>query len=447
MPTIRARRLILASGDLAAVAAALYLALALRTWSVPTLADYLRHLQPFAVLSVAWLAVFFVAGLYDARASLRRRSEPKVLLYAQGVNSLIAVAFFYFIPYFGIAPKTILAIFLLASFSLLVVWRAAHRRAVARRATEGVVLVGRGEEMRELRDAINRGNLGYQVVHSVALDVADSLDVQQDIVRPIYELGASTVIVDTHDDSVSPLLPHLYNLMFAGVSFVSLHEVYEEIFGRVPLSLVSHGWFLENVRTRPHVLYDAAKRIFDAALALPILAVAFLLAPLVWAGQRLDGKGALLIHQERVGQGGRNFRIAKFRTMLFDDAGRYGGDSRQNRVTRFGAFLRRTRIDELPQAWNVLQGDLSLIGPRPELPALVKKYAEEIPYFGVRHLIKPGLSGWAQIYGEHAHHGVDVAATANKLSYDLYYVKNRSLWLDLSVALRTVMTFIRREGR
>lgn len=445
MTTMRARRFILAAGDLAAVAAALYLALAIRAFSWPSWADYLRHLQPFAVLSVAWLAVFFVAGLYDARASLRRRSEPKVLLYAQAANSLLAVAFFYFIPYFGIAPKTILALFLAISFLLLVAWRAAHRRAVARRVAEGVVLVGRGEEMRELRDAINRGGLGYQVVHSVSLDMVASLDVQADIVRPIYEQGATTVIVDTHDDAVSPLLPHLYNLMFAGVSFVSLHEVYEEIFGRVPLSLVSHGWFLENVRTKPHVLYDAAKRVFDTLLAVPILAVALALLPFVWAARRLEGDVPIFSFQDRVGQGGRAVRFVKFATMLFNDNGQWG--DRKNAVTRVGRFLRRTRIDELPQAWNVLRGEVSLIGPRPEFPAAVKTYSEQIPYYGVRHLIKPGLSGWAQIYGEHAHHGIDVAATANKLSYDLYYVKNRSLWLDLSVALRTVATFVKREGR
>jgi lipopolysaccharide/colanic/teichoic acid biosynthesis glycosyltransferase len=444
---IRVRPFALAAGDLAAVAAALYLALAARAWTWPSWGDYLRHLEPFAVLSVVWLGVFFVAGLYDSRAALRRRSEPRVLLYAQVANSLFAVAFFYFIPYFGIAPKTILALFLGASFGLLLVWRAAYRRLVARRAAEGVVLVGRGEEMRELRDAINRGGLGYQVVHSVSLDAAPSLDVQADVVRPIYEQGATTVIVDTHDDAVSPLLPHLYNLMFAGISFVSLHEVYEEIFGRVPLSLVSHGWFLENVRTKPHALYDAAKRVFDTLLAVPILAVALALAPLVWAARRAEGRVPLLSFQDRVGQGGRMVRFVKFATMLFNDNGTWRADGAQNRVTRVGAFLRRTRIDELPQAWNVLRGEVSLIGPRPEFPAAVKTYSEQIPYYGVRHLIKPGLSGWAQMYGEHAHHGVDVEATRNKLSYDLFYVKNRSFWLDMAVAARTVRSFLLREGR
>lgn len=447
MPTIRTRRLGLVLGDLAAIAAALYLALALRALALPAREEYLRHLVPFAILSAAWLVVFFVAGLYDGRASMRRRSEPRTLLYAQATNSLVAVAFFYFVPYFGIAPKTVLAIFLPCSFLALLGWRAVYGRAAARRAVEGVVLVGRGEEMRELRDAINRGGLGYQVVHSVALDSAPSLDAQADIVRPIYEQGASTVIVDTHDDAISPLLPHLYNLMFSGVSFVSLHEVYEEVFGRVPLSLVSHGWFLENVRTKPHVLYDVAKRVFDVCLAVPILLVALALAPFVWVARRLEGNVPLLSFQDRVGQGGRTVRLVKFATMLFDDNGKWKEEGAKNRVTKVGAFLRKSRIDELPQAWNVLRGQVSLVGPRPEFPAAVKRYAEEIPYYGVRHLIAPGLSGWAQIYGEQPHHGVDVAATANKLSYDLYYVKNRSLWLDLSVALRTIMTFVRREGR
>jgi lipopolysaccharide/colanic/teichoic acid biosynthesis glycosyltransferase len=213
----------------------------------------------------------------------------------------------------------------------------------------------------------------------------------------------------------------------------------------VPLSLVSHGWFLENVRTRPHALYDAAKRAFDILLALPILVVAAAVTPFVWAARRLEGDVPLLSFQDRVGQAGRPVRLAKFATMLFNDNGQWG--ERKNAVTKVGAFLRRSRIDELPQAWNVLTGEISLIGPRPEFPAAVKAYSEEIPYYGVRHLIKPGLSGWAQIYGEHPHHGLDVAATQNKLSYDLYYVKNRSVWLDLSVALRTVMTFVRREGR
>ena len=134
--------------------------------------------------------------------------------------------------------------------------------------------------------------------------------------------------------------------------------------------------------------------------------------------------------------------------MTHDDKGEYGTDTKPAQVTRVGAFLRKSRIDELPQLWNVLKGDLSLIGPRPELPELVKHYTEEIPYYNVRHLIKPGLSGWAQIYhDQHPHHAVATLETKHKLSYDLYYIKNRSFLLDLKIALRTLKTLVTFAGR
>ena len=122
------------------------------------------------------------------------------------------------------------------------------------------------------------------------------------------------------------------------------------------------------------------------------------------------------------------------------------GEKNDNKVTRIGAFLRRYRIDEPPQLWNVFRGDVSLIGPRPEFPEPVEIYKREIPYYQVRHLIQPGLSGWAQIYAEHPHHKISIEETRNKLAHDLYYVKNRGLWLDLKIALKTVKILFSREG-
>ncbi|NCN08012.1 sugar transferase, partial [Candidatus Parcubacteria bacterium] len=140
--------------------------------------------------------------------------------------------------------------------------------------------------------------------------------------------------------------------------------------------------------------------------------------------------------------------ILKFRTMLFNDNGDWQNKGLINKVTKVGNFLRKTRLDELPQLWNVLKGDISLIGPRPEFPNAVKQYAEEIPYYNVRHLIKPGLSGWAQIYhDQHPHHQADTLETKNKLSYDLYYIKNRSFFLDLKIALRTLNILLSIAGR
>ena len=118
----------------------------------------------------------------------------------------------------------------------------------------------------------------------------------------------------------------------------------------------------------------------------------------------------------------------------------------ENKITKVGAFLRQTRIDELPQLWNIFRGDISLVGPRPEFPDPVALYSQDIEYYNIRHIIKPGLSGWAQIYGEHPHHGIDVTSTRNKFSYDLFYIKNRNFWLDLSIALKTIKILLMRKG-
>ncbi|MCR4311151.1 MAG: sugar transferase, partial [Candidatus Taylorbacteria bacterium] len=155
----------------------------------------------------------------------------------------------------------------------------------------------------------------------------------------------------------------------------------------------------------------------------------------------------IYIFQERVGLQGKKIRTIKFRTMDWDDAGN-PQSQKDNHTTRVGSFLRKTRLDELPQFWNVLTGDISLIGPRPELPALVEVYTREVPYYNTRNLIKPGLSGWAQLYHDrHPHHHADVEQTKVKLSYDLYYIKNRSFFLDVKIAVKTIKTLLSRSGR
>jgi lipopolysaccharide/colanic/teichoic acid biosynthesis glycosyltransferase len=185
----------------------------------------------------------------------------------------------------------------------------------------------------------------------------------------------------------------------------------------------------------------------DIIISLPLLLFALVIFPFVAIALKLDDGGSIFGHQIRIGKNNKLIWILKFRTMLFNDNGAWEKKGLENRLTRVGNFLRKTRLDEFPQVWNVLKGDMSLIGPRPEFPEAVKHYTEELPYYNVRHLIKPGLSGWAQLYGEHPHHGTDVNKTKNKLSYDLYYIKNRSFLLDLKIALRTLKTLASIAGR
>jgi lipopolysaccharide/colanic/teichoic acid biosynthesis glycosyltransferase len=244
---------------------------------------------------------------------------------------------------------------------------------------------------------------------------------------------------------VIPVLPELYELLFSKVKFLDLYALYEDIFDSVPISLLQYGWFIENVSLSPHAFYDMLKRLMDIVLACLILIFTLLIALPIWAALRLEGVKRFWSFQERVGQYGKTIRLMKFPTMLFDDNGKWETE-KKNKVTRVGAFLRKTRLDEFPQAWNLLKGDVSFIGPRSEFPSAVSEYAKLIPYYSARFIVRPGLSGWAQLYGEHPHHGIDVEATRNKLSYDLFYIKNRSLALDIVIALKTIKTMLSREG-
>jgi exopolysaccharide biosynthesis polyprenyl glycosylphosphotransferase len=433
--------LMLLIGDIFFFLVSLWAMLLLRYLSLPDKGLFMSHLTPFIILFLGWLFVFFIAGLYERSNTMMRRSIPTTLIKAQVVNSVMAVLFFYFIPFFGITPKTNLFIYLIISLLLLLVWRLWIFRFLAPKSKHSAMLIGRGGEMKELRDEINNGRYGYQVTHSINLDSVEGVDIQEDIVNQVYSNDISTVVIDTRDDSVIPLLPHLYNLMFSNITFIDMHEVYEQIFGRVPLSLVRHGWFLENVRSRPHIMYDTLKRIMDLIIAFVLGVVSLIVYPLIFLVIKIGDRGPLFYRDERIGKSNQKFNVLKFRSMSEDDGG-------EQAVTRVGKFLRNTRLDELPQLWNVVHGDISLIGPRPERPDLVSVYKDGVPYYNVRHLIKPGLSGWAQMYHDnHPHHDADVDATKEKLSYDLYYIKNRSLFLDLKIALQTIKTLLSRQGR
>jgi lipopolysaccharide/colanic/teichoic acid biosynthesis glycosyltransferase len=184
----------------------------------------------------------------------------------------------------------------------------------------------------------------------------------------------------------------------------------------------------------------------DIVIAIFILIVVAIIAIPIWIILRLEGVKRLWSFQARVGQNGETIKLMKFPTMLFDDNGDWKKEGRENKVTKFGAFLRKIRVDEFPQAWNMLVGDVSFIGPRSEFPNAVEEYTKAIPYYNLRYTIKPGLTGWAQIYGEHPHHGIDIEATRNKLSYDLFYIKNRSFALDVIIGLKTIKTMLSREG-
>lgn len=437
----RKEAILLLLGDVFIFAISLWLMLIVRYGELPPKELFDQHAIPFAILFAVWIGVFFIAGLYEKHTTILRRKLASIILNAQIVNIVIAISFFYLIPYFGITPKTNLFIYIALSLALILPWRLAGYKLFGVKKKQKALLIGSGEEMEELKEEVNNNTrYTFSFVSTLDLNELEELDFQEEIVRRVYEEGITVIVADLKNDKVQPILSHLYNLIFSRVRFFDLHRVYEDIFDRIPLSLVQDNWFLENISATPIGAYDALKRVIDILFGVVIGVVSLVVYPFVFIAIKLGDGGSTFFIQERVGKNNKPIYIYKFRSMKKVDG--------HLQVTAVGDFLRKTRLDELPQLWNVVRGDLSLIGPRPEVPLLVEEYEEHISYYKIRHLITPGLSGWAQLYHDnHPHHASDVKETKIKLSFDLFYIKNKSLVLDLKIALKTLKKLASRAGK
>jgi exopolysaccharide biosynthesis polyprenyl glycosylphosphotransferase len=441
-------RFLLLIGDIVVFYLSLWIVLTLRYAHIPSDAFWNTLIIPFTILFAVWCLVFFIAGLYEKRTTILNRRLARVIFSAQIANILVAIVFFYFIPYYGITPKTTLFIYLIVSLILISLWRIYGTAIFGFGRKQQALIIASGEEMKELIEEVNthdRYNLRFASL--VDLDAIGGVNFEEEVVKPMSADAISIIAVDFKNEKAEPILPHLYDLIFDNVIFIDMYKIYEDVFDRIPLSLISYPWFLENISLAPKKSYDIMKRLMDIVVATVAGLVSLVFYPFIIAAIKLDDGGPVFIHQIRVGKADRPIHIVKFRTMSANDNGVYAEGKSENRITRVGAFLRRSRLDELPQLWRVIVGDLSLIGPRPEFPSLVAQYEKQISYYGIRHLIKPGLSGWAQIYHDnHPHHAVAVLETKEKLSYDLFYLKNRSFWLDITIGLKTISKLLSRSG-
>lgn len=422
-------------GDVVVFFVSLWLTLFVRNVEYPSGELFFSLLAPFLLIFILWLLVFYIADLYGKHTSIFRRKLPSVIFYAQLTNSTIAVIFFYFIPYFGVTPKTLLFVDLFISFFLLFAWRGWLAPNIHLNLPEKIYFACRGQEVEEIIAEI-KNNPSYNITIARETEIKD-----------IKKTGITAIAVDLYDEEINEALKNFYGMIFSGIRFIPLHSLYEELFDREPVRSLKEQWFLENISNRPKPVYDGLKRLMDVIVAGSLGVVSLIFYPFVCLAIKGEDRGVIFSEQERVGKDNKKIKLLKFRTMTNPgENGQWG--KTENHVTKVGNWLRKTRIDELPQLWNILRGDISLIGPRPEFPDPVALYSQDIQYYNIRHIIKPGLSGWAQIRQEaEPHHGVDVDGTRMKFSYDLYYIKNRSFWLDLSIALKTIKILLMRKGR
>ena len=256
---------------------------------------------------------------------------------------------------------------------------------------------------------------------------------------PKRAIPQTTLVLDARALLSDDMAQYVTTWSLSGSPVRSLANVYEEHLGRIPLVHIAHGWELTGPVARNE--YEPLKRFIDLVLVAVSSPFWLVLAGPIWVAIRLTTPGAAIYAQTRVGRHGKPFTLYKFRTMIDnaeDDGPRFAAPA-DPRLTSVGRVLRRFRLDEIPQLWCVLKGDLSLIGPRPERPYFAKQFEQKIPFFSFRTVVRPGVTGWAQVkYG----YADDVADTVEKLTFDLYYVKHMSIWLDLQILGRSVWTVL-----
>lgn len=457
------RRALLLVAD--AVLVNLCVILALWAWTIgylPFTREFLiGELYWFPFLTALWLFSAVLNGLYDTTVTARLRNSARAL--TQVVALLLgAYLFIYFLSSPGELPRRFVFYFIGMSFVALGIWRFVYtvylgRAPFQRRA----ILVGSDTASSSAAQTVRTlSNPHYNVVGFVNEQVLQRPDLSEnegmaplgsmeDLPQLARMMGASEVIVTSIEQPNERLVRSLVDCQEQGVQVTPLPVVYEEITGRIPLDLVARGWLsvLPMSHAGTGVIFPLFKRTVDIVLAVMGLSVLLLLLPFVALGIRLDSPGPIFYPQDRVGKGGRRFRAYKFRSMEVqpDDVEQplwtEHGDSR---VTRVGRLLRSTHVDEFPQFLNILKGDMSSVGPRPERIELADQFDKAIPFYRLRHSVRPGMAGWALIKQGNTS---SVQDAWRKLEYDLYYIKHQSIWLDLLILLKTFVDAVTFRGR
>jgi len=317
-----------------------------------------------------------------------------------------------------------------------------------------VLVVGAGQqaEMVEHESPQSDGVhvVGYIRVHSSETQVPEDrlIHLDKSLIELVHELEVDELVIAPDDRRLNLPVDEVLDCKMSGIMVLDLLSYFEKEASRIKLNILHPSWifFSQGFQLGSAAAYG--KRIFDALVSSAMLVVAAPLMLLVAVAIFIEsrGRGSVLFHQTRVGLDGKTFRVHKFRSMRMDaesDGVARWAQKNDSRITKVGAFIRKTRLDELPQLFNVLVGEMSIVGPRPERPEFVEQLTEEIPFYNERHRVKPGLTGWAQLCYEY---GATTEDARNKLEFDLYYVKNASLFLDLIVLLETVEVVLWGKG-
>ena len=423
---------------------------------------YRSELPSLSVFTPALVFALLMVGLNAAFGLYRRGPRLTFGEYAVRQSSALAIglpaayAVSHMLPGGTDFQHAFGPMVLIALGGLLAVRQLAASSAARRWLPYRVLVLGTGPEALAVETSLEMSRasalelagfypLDKMPVRSVATSrvVSNRLPLEE----TVRQLGVDEIIVAVKEQRGGVLpLRALLECRLNGIRVTDLARFFERVHGRVPIESLKASWLIYGNGFRQGWLRSAVKRAFDIVVVAILLPIALPMMALVAIAIALDGGRPIIYRQDRVGRGGRLFTLLKFRSMTQDaekDGKPAWASPNDGRITKVGRFMRRTRIDELPQLINVLRGEMSFVGPRPERPQFVATLTEKIPFYGVRHSVKPGLTGWAQVRYSY---GGNIEEAVKKLEYDLYYVKNHSLLLDLLIFVRTVKVVLLGEG-
>ena len=390
-----------------------------------------------AMIIVSALIAYYIANVYNVATSKYKLKDMTTVIVINGILMTVTTFSKIFTFYEGIILFGIITIFQKVIRYIVIMGVVEKER---------VVFVGENDYTQDLLESVKKDG---QYVFAASLSNTDIKALGKEIVE-MYKTKKFDVLVDFTDKLLGDpkLTGKLLQYKLEGLQYYNYLEFYETYENKLPISHLSPKWFLEN--TGFEIYHNnfnlKAKRLLDLFFAMLIgifAAPVIILAAII---VKLESKGPVFFIQERIGEGNRKFNIVKFRSMTTDAEkdGPQWASKNDNRVTKFGKIMRATRIDELPQLWNVLRGEMSFVGPRPEREFFIQQLEKEIPYYNLRHTVKPGLTGWAQVMYPY---GASVEDAYRKLQYDLYYIKHHSIPFDVKVLLKTVTIVIFGKGR
>lgn len=410
-----------------------------------------------AFASVVCLLVLYFYDLYEYTVMSNRRELMLRLVQALGISWILLALLFYFVPQLLIGRGvSIISVFVV--LALLLIWRVLiHLLTGHPEIGEKILVVGTGKSAVETAEAVwDRRDAGYRIVGFVTengfkagekIGKSEILGTADQLLSIVQKEKVDRIVMAVRERRGTFPTETLLKMSLAGdVSIEECTSFFERVTGQVHLDMLRPSWLIFAGRARETRLKSAFRELVHRSLALVGLIVSSPIAILTAVLIKLDSKGPVFYRQERVGENGRIIKVIKFRSMKTDaeaDGKPVWATSDDDRTTRVGRIIRKIRIDEIPQFWNIIKGEMSFVGPRPERPHFVEQLAKEIHFYEHRHLVAPGLTGWAQIKYPY---GASVEDARRKLQYDLYYIKNQSLALDLVIIFETVKTVLFSRG-